>query len=119
MLRRCLRLYPTGETAKVGAVYRAVGGQKLVNAGRKRPQFRTNGVNTPMTFQATTGIKKPLAAASRITSRRGRVILEEEGCDIYIEHKKTGVKVPIYLKNGVYMMKIKRTKSQPFTRPAQ
>ena len=110
---------PTVETAKVGTVYRAAGGQKLLNAGEKRPQFQKNGVNTSITFQATTGIKKPFVAASRITSKGNRVILDDEGWDSHIENKKTGVKVPIYLKNGVYMLRIKRTKSQPFTRPAQ
>ena len=70
-----------------------------------------------MTFQATTGIKKPLAAASKVTAKGNRIVLEGEGFDSYIENKKTGVKIPIHLENGVYMMEM--IVAKPFPRPAR
>ncbi len=57
----------THVTDKNGKKYRAAGGEELENAGEKRAPFRINGIQTAMTFQATTKVKKPLAAASRIT----------------------------------------------------
>jgi hypothetical protein len=60
-------------------------------------------------------IKKPLAAASKVASKGNRIILDEEGCDSYVENKKTGKRIPLTLENGVYMMEML---IQPFTRPA-
>ena len=105
----------THETSKVGTKYRAAGGQVLVNVGEKRPHFKTNGINTSMVFQATSGVRKPLAAASRITAKGNRIVLDEESSDSYIENKKSGVRVPLKLENGVYMMEMI---VQPFTRRA-
>ena len=74
--------------------------------GEKRPQFSTNGVKTSMTFQATTKVKKPLAAASKITAKGNRIILDGVGSDSYIENKATGVRVPLKIENGVYTMEM-------------
>jgi len=109
--------YATYKTNKNGCKYRAAGGQELVNVGEKRPHFVTNGVKTSMTFQATTGVKKPLAAASRIAAKGNRIVLEGEGSSSYIENKATGKRIPIKLENGIYMMEM-QVSEPPFTRPA-
>ncbi len=70
-----------------------------------------------MTFQATTEVKKPLAAASKITAKGNRIVLDEEGSDSYIEHKKTGTRIPLTMENGVYMMEM--VVAPPFQRPAK
>ena len=70
-----------------------------------------------MTFQATTEVKKPLAAASKITAKGNRIVLDEEGSDSYIEHKKTGTRIPLTMENGVYMMEM--FVAPPFQRPAK
>ena len=110
--------YGTFKTQRNGAKYRAAGGQELVNVGEKRPEFTTNGIKTSMTFQATTGVKKPLAAASRITGKGNRIILDDEGCESYILNKATGKKIPIVLENGIYMMEM-IVSTPSFTRPAK
>ena len=73
---------------------------------RKRPQFRTNGIQTAMAFQATTHVKKPLAAASRITAKGDRIILDDEDSLSYIENKATGKRIPFKIENGIYVMEV-------------
>ena len=70
-----------------------------------------------MAFQATTEVKKPLAAASKITAKGNRIVLDDEGSDSYIEHKKTGTRIPLTMENGVYMMEM--VVVPPFQRPAK
>jgi hypothetical protein len=98
--------YKTVETAKTGATYRAAGGQKLKNVGEIRPSFKSSGVGGSMAFQATTEVQKPLAAASKITAKGNRIVLEADGLDSYIEHKQSGRRIPLTVENGVYMMEM-------------
>ena len=109
--------YETKTTQKTGLTYTAAGGQSLINVGEKKPQFKTNGINATMTFQATTMIKKPLAAASNIAEKGNRVVLDDAESPSYIEDKKTGTRIPLKLKNGVYMMEMQV--KQPFRRLAK
>ena len=46
--------------------------------GEKRPQFKTNAIATAMTFQATSHVRKPRAAASKITAKGNRIVLDDE-----------------------------------------
>ena len=59
-----------------------------------------------MTFQATTDVTKPLAAASQIAAKGNRIVLDGAGSDSYIEHKASGVRTPLTIENGVYMMEM-------------
>ena len=59
-----------------------------------------------MAFQATTAVKKPLAAATRVTEKGNGVWLDEEGCESYVLNKKTGVKIPLFIENGIHMMEM-------------
>ena len=78
----------------------------------------SGGVKVAHTFQAVAGIRKPPAAVSRVTAKGNRVILDDEGCDSFIENKATGKKIPLYLVNGIYEMEVEIQKP-PFTRPAK
>ena len=98
--------YKTVKTAKTGATYRAAGGQKLTNVGEIRPNFKSAGIGGSMAFQATTEVQKPLAAASKITAKGNRIVLEASGLDSYIEHKQSGKRIPLTIENGVYMMEM-------------
>ena len=59
-----------------------------------------------MAFQATIDVKKPLAAASKIAAKGNRIVLDEAGSDSYIEHKASGVRIPLKIESGVYMMEM-------------
>ena len=115
--------YATYSTSKVGSVYCAAGGQELKNIGEKRPQFKTNGIQTSMTFQSTTRVQKPLASASRITAKGNRIVLDDANSLSYIENKATGVKIPLQIENGIYVMLVESVKPStsepvPFRRQA-
>lgn len=113
---------PRVSADKAGRVYRAAGEQKLANVAEVKPRFASNGIHTSMTFQQTTGVKKPSAAATRITAKGKRVVLDEEGNPSYIENKRTCVKVPLFIENAVYMMEMlvnEETSNLPFPRPAR
>ena len=64
----------------------AAGGQKLTNVGEIRPNFKTDGQLASMAFQATTDVKKPLAAASKIAAKGNRIFLDDANPDSYIEN---------------------------------
>jgi len=107
--------YETHETEKVGNLYRAAGGQELRNVGEKRPKLKIGGVPVSMTFQATSHVRKPLAAASKITAKGNRIVLDDEESLSYIENKATGKKIPLKIQNGVYVMEVAVTpKKAPF-----
>ena len=115
----CFPEYPTHQTDKVGSKYRTAGGQQLGNVGEKRARFVTSGIKSAMTFQATTDVKKPLAAASRITAKGNRIVLGDASSESYIENKATGVRVPLQIINGVYTMEMDVAAPAPFLRQAQ
>ena len=71
-----------------------------MNVGEKRSRFATNGFKFPMTFQATTGVKKPLAAASKITAKGNRIVLDDANSDSYIENKATCISIPSSWRTG-------------------
>ena len=98
--------YGIFSTGKNGVKHRAAGGQELVNVGKKLHHFITNGIEISMTFQATTGVKKPLAGASKRTVKGHRIVFDEANSDSYIENKATGLKIPLKLENGIYMLEI-------------
>ena len=83
--------------------------------GEKGPKLRINGVAASMTFQATSHVRKPLAAASKITAKGNRIVLKYEDSLSYIENKATGAKIPLKIENGVYVMEVAVTpKKAPF-----
>ena len=108
--------YKTVKTEKTGATYRAPGGHKLHNVGEIKPHFKSGGVSGCRAFQATTDVRKPLAAASRITAKGNRIVLEDEASESYIENKASGVRIPLKLENGVYMMEMMVTPFQGQTK---
>ena len=59
-----------------------------------------------MVFQATTNVQKPLAAATRITEKGNRIVLDDADSESYIMNKQTGKKIPLSIENGVYMMEM-------------
>ena len=105
--------YETRKLAKTGLTYTAAGGQSLINVGEKRPEFKTNGIDAWMTFQAATKVQRPLAAATRITEKGNRVLLDGAGSESYIQNKQTGKNIPLSIENGVYMMQM-LAKPAPF-----
>ena len=70
-----------------------------------------------MTFQCVTGVKKPLAAASNITAKGNRIILDDANSNCYMEDKATGVNIPIKLENGISMLEF-AVATPPFAGPA-
>ena len=59
-----------------------------------------------MAFQATTDIRKPLAAASKIAAKGNRIVLDDAESNSYIENQKTRARIPLTIENGVYMMEM-------------
>ena len=107
--------YEMHQTEKVGNLYRAGGGQELRNLGEKRPKLKVNGVAIAMTFQATSHVRKPLAAASKITAKGNKNVLDDENSLCYIENKATGTRIPLKIENGVYVMEVAVTPTKtPF-----
>ena len=83
--------------------------------GEKRPKLKINGVAASMPFQANSHVRKPLAAASKITAKGNRIVLDDEDSLRYIENKAAGTRIPLKIQNGVYVMEVAVTpKRAPF-----
>ena len=83
--------------------------------GEKTPKLKINGVAASMTFHPTSHVRKPLAAASKITAKGNRIVLDDEDSLSYIENKATGTKIPLKIENRVYVMEVAVTpKKAPF-----
>ena len=107
--------YETVKTHKTGTQYKAAGGQLLTNVGEIRPSFTSSGQLASMAFQATTDVKKPLAAASKIAAKGNRIVLDDAESDSFIENKASGIRIPLKTETGVYMMEMT---VKPFQRQA-
>ena len=95
-------------------------GAGIAQCGEKRPQFRTNGAHTQMAFLATTHVRKPLAAALKITAKGNRIALDGSDSSSYIENKEIGVEIPLKIESGVYVMEVAvEPKPTPFQTPAR
>lgn len=93
-----------GEAFRSGKKYRAANGGILHNEGEKRVEFLTeNGDLRRLCFQIAK-VTKPLISAGKITAKNHRVVLDDD--DAYIEHKITGVRTPLYKRNGVFVLRM-------------
>ena len=104
--------YPTTQDASSGKVYRAAGGQGLTDKGEKKPNFTAGGKAVTLKFRAT-DVAKPLVSAAGITAKGNRIVLDDVCSESYIENKSTGIKIPLTVEQGVYMMEMS---VQPFQR---
>ena len=90
---------------KQGARYIAANGSVMTNVGQKKLLFQTkDGTINAITFQAT-GVRKPLAAVSRIVENGNRVVFSPEGS--FIEHIGTGQRIDLEREAGTYVMNVK------------
>ena len=108
------------EIEKVDNLYRTAGGKELRSMCEKRPKLKINGVAASMTFQATSHVRKPLAAASKITAKGNRTVLDDENSLSYVENKATGTRIPLKIENGVYVAEVAVSPNKTaFRRPAK
>lgn len=91
-------------TSKVGMRCRSAGGQPPENKGEKRVKFKAGGTIGAMGFQGISELSKPLASATRIVPKGNRIVMGDG--DSNIQSKKSGVRIPIYAKNGVRFMTV-------------
>ena len=59
------------------------------------------GTNVDITFQIADHITQPLGSVGRFCEAGNRVVFDKES---YIENKATGLRTPIQIRNGEYMM---------------
>ena len=88
------------------------------------PKFDAGGRIASMNFQAIDELTKPLASVARITSMNNTVVMRGPDKASYIENEKTGVRIPLAIENGVYVMAVDvlleraSEPASPFGRPA-
>ena len=116
-----------------GMTYQAAGGKDIPNLGATQPVLSLpNGDLNSMTFQVAP-VNKILAAVSRITSHKCRVIFDEPHIGSFIENKRTGGQIPLNQTNGIFILKawlkpnlnpnqikaIQNGQAMPFQRPGR
>ena len=99
-------LEPVKHTGKVGIKYKAAGGQTLVNRGEKNVKFSVGGRVASMNFQAIDELTKPLASVAKIAAKDNTVVMRGPDKSSYIENDVTGMRIPLTIENGVYVMAI-------------
>ena len=88
--------------SKYQKFYQAANKTRIYNKGQKDIKAVTgNGTQVDMTFQIADQITQPLGSVRRLCEAGNRVVFDSES---YIENKATGLKTPIQLRNGEYMM---------------
>ena len=85
----------------------------MSDKGQKQPNLTAGGKTVSLKFRAT-DVAKPLVSAAGITAKGNRIVLDDVGSESYIENKSTGIKIPLTVEQGVYMMEMS---VQPFRRP--
>ena len=98
--------FPLRESAgsKTGVCYITANGSKMPNLGERRVHFRTaNGSDSSVLFQVTHA-RKPLASVAKIVQKGNRVVFSPEAS--YIEHIRSGKRVPIVEANGTYHLDV-------------
>ena len=90
----------------MGIKYKAAGGQTLINRGEKNVKFDAGGRIASMNFQAIEELTKPLASVAKITAMNNTVVMRGPDKASYIENEKTGVRIPLAIENGVYVMAV-------------
>ena len=89
---------------KRGTRYIAANGDVMHNVGQKRIKFRTkDGAVSAITFQAT-GVRKPLAAVSRIVEKGNQIVFSPS--ENYIMNLATGKRTELEMENGTYVMNV-------------
>ena len=69
-------------------------------------------------------LPKPLASAAKIAAKDNTIVMRGPTNSSYIENDSTGVRIPIHIENGVYVMSVDllvehtADKDAPFRRPA-
>ena len=88
--------------SKYQEFYQAANKTRIYNKGQKDIKAVTGkGINVDMTFQIADHITHPLGSVRRLCEAGNRVVFDKES---YIENKATGLKTPIQLRNGEFMM---------------
>ena len=99
-------MQPVNKTEKLGIKYKAAGGQTLTNQGEKNVTFRAGNIAASMQFQAINELSKPLASAARITAQDNTIVMRGAKKESYIPNDETGIKIPLHIENGVYVMDV-------------
>jgi hypothetical protein len=82
----------------------ATNGDVMYNAGQKKAKFKTKDGNIRSIAFRATGVRKPLAAVSRIVEKGNKVVFSPSGS--YIQNLANGKKVEIEQEKGTYVMNV-------------
>ena len=92
------------EASNSGMTFRTASGERVAHEGlRTIATVTENGLTRRMTG-AITSVNKVLLAVSRLAETGHRAHFTKDGG--YLENVKDGTKIPMYQKNGVYMIKL-------------
>ena len=59
-----------------------------------------------MNLQAINELSKPMASAARIIAKDNTIVMRGANKESYIENDLTGVRIPFFIENGVYVMNV-------------
>ena len=96
----------------------------MINQGETQVKFKIGSQIASMNFQAINELTKPLASAARIAAKDNTIVMREPTTSSYIENDAIGLRIPIHIENGVYVMSVDllventADKDAPFRRPA-
>ena len=92
------------EASRNGVHFKTASGERVPHQGMRTIECITESNLVRKLTGAVTGVKKVLLAVSRLTETGHYVHFNSNGG--YIENKTDGSKIPMHLKNGVYVIKL-------------
>jgi hypothetical protein len=92
------------EASRNGVHFKTASGERVPHQGMRTIECITEGNLIRKLTGAVTGVKKVLLAVSRLTETGHYVHFTSTGG--YIENKTDGSRIPMHLKNGVYIIKL-------------
>ena len=97
-----LRPSPSSEQ---GTTYRTASGEVVRDEGKRTLEVTGEDGKARRITCSVTGVRKMLLAVSRLVETGHKVVFARTGS--HIIHEKTGKKIPVRLKNGVYAIRFR------------
>ena len=107
------------QSSRNGEYFSTASKEKVHNLGEKTIKgYNEQGVPAGIVFQVAEKVKDNLASVRKICEAGNRVVFDDgDPAGSYIQHKASGKKTQMYLKNGNYVFKLWIPKTS-FQRPA-
>ena len=100
-----------------GRTYKAAGDQRIADQGQRTTRAITDCWDKSVIHARVCKVRRMLLAVSEMVDKGNKVVLDhEERGGSYVEHRATGKRIPLFRKNGIFLLRLWVKRSRE-TRP--